>query len=225
MILVDNAVEFMVKVHGENLFNKKQLSLSRKDWESTKPVFALLVNTVLPHTPASPFQQEIIDYHNMRNALYHGTNPLSVEPKKINNYMDIACKLLELIFGFVNSEDEWKKTTQSMQTILLPKGEKIELVRFSNTGDGTVTMQTNRTLADTDAILLMIYGITKEIGKPPENNEQLEKCLNHSEQFIESKRLAVNISHLRTQKKIEKGKLALKSTGRDYIKKKYLVSS
>jgi hypothetical protein len=71
---------------------------------------------------------------------------------------------------------------------------------------------------------LMIYGITQETGKPPENNEQLEYCLNHSGQIIESKRLAVNISHLRTQKKIEKGKLALKSRGRDYVKRRYFVS-
>jgi hypothetical protein len=224
MILIDNAVEFMIKVHGESLFHKKQLSLNRKDWEETKPVFASLVNTVLPHTPASSFQQEIIDYHSMRNALYHGTNPLSVEPKKINDYMDIACKLLELIFRFVNSEDEWKKTTESMQAILLPKGEKIELVSFSNDSDGTVRMQTSKTLADTDAILLMIYGITQETGKPPESNEQLEKCLNRSGQIIESKRLTVDISHLRTQKKIEKGKLALKSKGRDYVKKRYFFS-
>lgn len=225
MILIDNAVEFMIKVHGESLFHKKQLSLSKKDWEETKPVFSSLVNSVLPRTRASSFQQEIIDYHNMRNALYHGTNPLSVEPKKINDYMDIACKLLDLIFGFAKSEDEWKKTTENMQAILLPKGEKIELVSFSNERDGTVRMRTSKTPTDTDAILLMIYGITQETGKPPENNEQLEKCLNRSGHSIESKRLRVNISHLRAQKKIEKGKLALKSKGRDYVKERYSVSA
>ena len=225
LILIDNTVEFIIKVHGENLFHKKQLSLSRKDWEEAKPIFATLVKTVLPHTSASSFQQEIIDYHNVRNALYHGTNPLSVEPEKINAYMDIACKLLALIFGFIKSENDWKKTTESMRTVLLPKGEKTELVRFYSAGNGTVTMNTDKTPTDTDVILLMIYGITQETGKSPQNNEQLEECLNRSGHPIESKRLAVNISHLRTQNKIEKGKLALKSQGRDYIKKRFFVPS
>jgi hypothetical protein len=128
MILVDNAVEFIIKVHGEGLFYKKQLSLTKKDWEDVKPVFATLVKTVLPRTSASSFQQDIIDYHNIRNALYHSTNPLSVEPKKINDYMDIACKLLETIFGFQKSEEEWKKTTEGIQSTLLPKSGRIELV-------------------------------------------------------------------------------------------------
>jgi hypothetical protein len=82
-------------------------------------------------------------------------------------------------------------------------------------------MHTSESLTDTDAILLMIYGITQQTGKSPENNEQLEKCLNRSGHSIEPKRLAVNISHLRTQNKIEKGKIALKSKGRDYVKERY----
>jgi hypothetical protein len=221
MILVDNAVEFIIKVYGEKLVHDKRLS--RDNWDDTKRHFERLVNVVLPKTQAVSYKEQILEYHRVRNDLYHGTNPLSVAPDKINCYVAIAQELLKRIFDFAMSEEEWNQRAESIQGILLPKAEKTELVSFFNTEDGFVRMQTNKTPKDTDAILLMIYGITQKTGKSPENTKQLQTCLNLSGHSIESERLTVNISHLRTQGKISKGRLTLTTKGRDYVKKKYFV--
>ena len=48
MILVDNAIEFLIKVHGENIIPSKVLS--RKDWEEKKRHFEDLVSLVISKT-------------------------------------------------------------------------------------------------------------------------------------------------------------------------------
>jgi len=223
MILVDNAVEFMVKVHGERLVHNKQL-LNKKDWEERKRFFGKLVSAVLPETKAASYQQEILEYHGIRNDLYHGTNPLSVEPRKIDCYLDIARKILQLIFDFTLTEGEWKQRTEGIQQTLLPKTEAKGLVSFFDTDDGLAKMQTGSKLKDTDAILLMIYGLQLKTGKAPKDTEELEKCLNYSGHPIRRERLTVNISHLRGANRINKGELTLTTRTRDFIKTKYIAA-
>jgi hypothetical protein len=221
MILVDNAVEFMIKVHGESIIAGK--ILSRKEWEEKKRRFEDLVGLVIPRTKAISYQQQIIDYHKIRNDLYHGTNPLSVEPDKINNYMDIACKILERIFNYTMIEKEWKQRTEGIQQSLLSKTETKGLVNFSNTDDGLAKMQTDLKLKDTEAILLMIYGFMLKTGNAPKDLTQLGKCLNYSGHQIKLELLRVKISQLRSANKINKSELTLTASTRNYIKTKYSV--
>jgi hypothetical protein len=223
MILVDNVVEFVIKVHGENTILGK--ILSKKEWEEKKRYFESLVSEVIPRTKAASYQQDILDYHKIRNDLYHGTRPLSVEPDKINSYMNIALKLLELIFDYTMTESEWIQRTKGTQVIMVPKSEKEGLVKFSSTDDGLAKFETNMELKDTDAILLMIYGFALKTGKAPENAEQLGKCLNYSGHPIKLKRLRVNISHLRSANRINKDELTLTTPARNYVKAKYVLTS
>jgi hypothetical protein len=221
MILVDNVIEFVIKVHGENIIPSKVTP--RKDWEEKKRHFEELVGLVIPRTKASAYQQQILDYHKIRNDLYHGSTPLTVAPDKINDYMDIARKLLDLIFGFTMKDEEWKRKTGFTGASLVPKAEKKGLVNFTTTEDGLAKMVTNTRLKDTDAILLMIYGSLLKIGRPPMNNEELGRSLNYSGHPIKQGRLAVNIAHLRTAKKINRGELTLTTKARDTVKKKFFV--
>jgi len=221
MILVDNVVEFVIKVHGESIIPGKLLT--RKEWEEKKRHFEELVSQVIRKTKVASYQQQILDYHKMRNDLYHGTTPLSVEPDKINGYLGIAHRILELIFGFTMTEEEWKRRAELTQALLHPKVEKKKLVNFSNTNDGLAKMQTDIKLKDTEAILLMIYGFALKTGKAAENIEQLGKCLNYSGHPIKQKRLSVNIAHLRKAKKINKGELTLTTKAREQIKARYIV--
>jgi hypothetical protein len=220
MILVDNAIEFVIKVHGENIIPPKVLT--RKEWDEKKRHFEELVNLVIPRTKASSYQQEILDFHRVRNDLYHGTTPLSVEPDKINRYIEITCGVLESVCRFSMTEEEWKERTEGIQAILRPQVEKKGLVSFYNTDDGLAKFQTGLELKDTDAILLMIYGFTLKTGKPPESAEQLGKCLNYSGHQIRMERLRVNIAHLRSANKINKKELTLTTQARNYIKAKYI---
>ncbi len=223
MILVDNAVEFMVKVYGESMIPGKVLS--RKDWEAEKRNFDKLVDHVIPRTKADSYRQQILEYHYVRNDLYHGTAPLSVEPDKINSYMSIAQKILELVFDCPINEEEWKKRTELTQAVLSPRAEKKWLVSFSKTEDGLVRMQkdTILKLKDTEAIMLMIYGFASQTGKAPEDLETLGKCLNYSGHPIKPQRLSIDVSHLRSAGKIYKGELTLTTKARNHLKAKYVM--
>jgi hypothetical protein len=223
MILVDNVVEFVIKVHGESIIPSKLLS--RKEWEEKKRHFEELVCQVIPRTKAASYQQEILDYHKIRNDLYHGTTPLSVEPDKISRYMEITCRILEYVFDLSMTEEEWKGRTEGIQAILLPRIERKGLVNFSLTEDGFAKMQTELKLKDTEAILLMIYGFTLKTGNAPENTKQLGKCLNYSGHPIKLERLRVNIAHLRSANKISKDELALTTPTRNYVKTEYIVAA
>ena len=223
MILVDNVVEFIIKVHGESIIPSK--ILGRKEWEGKKRHFEDLVGLVIPRTPASAYAGQIIDYHRIGNDLYHGSTPLTVAPDKINNYMGIARKLLELIFAFTLKDDEWKRKTAYTEALLIPKAEKKGLVNFTVTDDGLVKIVTDLKLTDTGAIQLMIYGFLWKTGTAPKDNEELGKCLNYSGHPIQQDSLSVKISQLRKAKKINQGELTLKKKARDTIKEKYLLPS
>ena len=221
MILVDNVIEFIIKVHGESIIPSKVIQ--RKDWEEKKRHFEELVGLVIPRTKASAYQQQILDYHKIRNDLYHGSTPLTVAPDKINDYMDIARQVLDLIFGFTMKDEEWERKTGFIGASLVPQGEKKGLVNFATTDDGLAKMVTDIGLKDTDAILLMIYGFLLKIGRPPMDGEELGRSLNYSGHPIKQDRLRVNIAHLRAAKKMNKGELTLTTKARDAIKTKYIV--
>ena len=223
MILVDNVVEFIIKVHGEDIIPGQGKVLTRKEWEEKKRHFEELVGLVIPRTPASAYQQQIVDYHRIRNDLYHGSTPLTVTPDKINNYMKVARKLLELIFGFTMKDDEWERKTAFTEALLVPKGDKKGLVNFAATDDGLVKMTTDVRLTDTDAIQLMIYGFLWKTGSAPNDIEELGKGLNYSGHSIKQDLLSVKISQLRKAKKINTGELSLTKKAREQIRSKYLL--
>ena len=123
------------------------------------------------------------------------------------------------------SREEWKQRTEGIRQILLPKTEVRGLVSFLGTNDGLARMQTSLKLKDTDAILLMIYGLQLKTGNAPKDVAELEKCLNYSGHPIRMERIQVNISHLRSANKIHKGELTLTTRTRDYVKAKYSIAA
>jgi hypothetical protein len=222
LIIVDNAVEYMLKAYGD-MFLAQKGRIKRDEWERKKGSFKQLIDFVKANSNLTEDPNDIFNYHDkLRNLLYHEAAPLSVEPKKITEYIEKAKVILKDLFGIELSENEWKNRIE--KTIIALRGRtKPKLVEFLPTEDKLVKMQTEIELKDTQAILLMIYGFTTVNGRAPENIDELEKCLNYSGHPIDKEKLQVKISKLRRAKKISRGELTLTSKAREEIKRKYIT--
>ncbi|MEM2703927.1 MAG: hypothetical protein QXR45_12290 [Candidatus Bathyarchaeia archaeon] len=224
LIIVDNAVEYMLKAYGDTYLVPKG-KIKRDEWEKKKVSFRQLLDCVVANSNFTENPDDIFNYHDkLRNPLYHEAAPLSVEPRKIEDYIQKAKTILKDLFAIELSEEEWKN---HIQKTIIALGGKIapKLVEFFLTEDGLVRMQTQITLKDTEAILLMIYGFMMITGRAPTNIEELEKCLNYSGHPIDNKKLVVKVSQLRGAKKINREELTLTAKARDQIKKKYFIPS
>jgi hypothetical protein len=224
LIIVDNAVEYMLKAYGDMFLVQKGI-IKRDKWERKKESFKQLIDFVAAKSKFTEDPNDIFNYHDkLRNPLYHEAAPLSVEPKKITEYIEKAKVILRDLFGIELSEEEWESRIQ--KTIMSLMGRtKPKLVEFLPTEDKLVRMQSEVKLKDTQAILLMVYGFMMITGRVPANVDELEKCLNYSGHPIDKKKLIVKISKLRKAKKINRGELTLTTKARDEIKRKYFISS
>jgi hypothetical protein len=222
LIIVDNAVEYMLKAYGD-MFLVQKGRIKRDEWERKKGSFNQLIHFVAANSKFTQDPNDIFNYHDkLRNLLYHEAAPLSVEPKKITEYIEKAEVILKDLFEIELSEKEWKNRIE--KTIIALRGRtKPKLVEFSPTEDKLVRMQTEIELKDTQAILLMIYGFITVNGRAPENIDELEKCLNYSGHPIDKEKLQVKISKLRRAEKISRGILTLTSKAREEIKRKYII--
>jgi hypothetical protein len=225
MIIIDNSVEYMLKAYGDSVLVPNGV-IGKTKWEQIKASYRQVLNCVAANSKFSEIPNDVFHYHDkLRNPLYHEAAPLSVEPKKIDEYMDKAKTIMNDLFQVSLTSKQWdnriKKTVNAMSGKAKPK-----LVEFFKTDDGLAKMQMDiRKLADTDAILLMIYGFGLVTGSTPKDIEILGKCLNYSGHSIKQDRLSINLSHLRTAKKVNKGELTITSKGRDRVKSRFLVPS
>lgn len=220
MILVDNVVEFVIKVRGEAIIPGQGKVLSRKEWEEEKRHFEKLVALVLPRTPITSLQQQILDYHSLRNSLYHSTVPLSVDPSKIDGYSNVARDFLAKVFNFAPSEEEWENRVKSAQAKLLPSSHKTSLVFFSKAEDGVVKFETSSAVKDSEAIRLVMHGFMSNFGRAP-TFEELSKSLNYSGHSIKKSNLKVQISRLRKRGRVERREYSLTSNGRKRLTAKF----
>jgi len=222
MIIVDNSVEYMLKAYGDTALVPAG-KISKTKWGEMKRDFRQVLDFVAANSNFSEKPDDVFHYHDkLRNPLYHDAAPLSVEPRKIAEYVGKAKAILKDLFGIHLTEKEWDNRIKKTMLALTGKA-KPKLVEFFKTDGGLAKMQTNIKLKDTEAILLMIYGFGMINGRPPTGIEELGKCLHYSGHPIRQERLSVNISHLRSAKRINRGELTLTSKARDEIKTRYLV--
>ena len=221
LIVVDNSIEFMLKAYGDTRLVGKVIK--KREWENKKENFKQMLSFVALQSMLSIDLDEILRFHDVRNALYHGALPLSVEPKKITDYLDIAIKLLANLFDVKFSKKEWdakiEKTRTAFRARVAPK-----LVEFSRTEDGLVKILTTIELKDAQAILLAIYGFATIAGRVP-NLEELRKSLSYSGYLIREDVLRAHITQLRKAKKPKIGKkeLSLTREARKLLKKRYFI--
>jgi len=223
LIIVDNAVEYMLKAYGDIFLVQKRGIIEKSKWENKKKSFNQLIDFVAKNSSKfTPDPVEIFNYHDkLRNTLYHEAAPFSVESKTVVDYIEKAKAILKDLFEIDFSKGEWEKRIQKTIIALRSKTEP-KLVEFLPTGDKLVRIKTEIKLKDTQAILLVIYGFITVNGRIPENVDEIEKCLNYSGHPIDKRKLLVKISQLRRANKISRGKLTLTAKARDKIKREFL---
>lgn len=108
MIIVDNTAEYILKAYVELEKRLVGKQIKKKDWEEKKRFFESLIDYVYSIATINADKQKILEYHDIRNNLYHQGLPLSVKPSKILSYV-VECKtLLNDLVGFKMSENSWK---------------------------------------------------------------------------------------------------------------------
>jgi hypothetical protein len=221
MIIVDNSVEYMLKAYGDTVLVPSKISKSK--WEEKKQSFKTMLDFVSANSKLTEKPDDIFHYHDkLRNPLYHEAAPLSVEPKKIEEYIGKSRIIMRDLFGVHLSQRDWDNRIKKTLAALGGKA-KPRLVEFFKTDDNLARTQTDVKLRDTDAILLMIYGFALITGREPSDIGELGKCLNYSGHPIKQDRIRVNVAHLRAAKKVNKDELTLTGKARDTIKSKYIV--
>jgi len=219
MIIVDNSVEFMLKAYGDTRL--VGTVIKKNDWEKKKESFKHVLDFIMRHAKCSVDAATVFHYHNIRNALYHEALPLSVEPKKVLEYIGISLRILSDLFGAKFTGKEWKNRIKKTHVALLAK-ELPKLVEFARTEDRLVKVQTDLELRDTQAILLTIYGFATVVGRNP-SNEELKKSLSYSGHPIRGELLGVKVAQLRKKKMINRGELSLTGSAIKQLKKRYFM--
>jgi len=221
MIVIDNAVEFMLKAYGDTQLIGKVIK--KEDWEKKKESFKQLLDFVFLHGKVTLNAQDILDYHNLRNGLYHEALPYSVEPPKLKDYIGKAQTLLDKLFGKKFTDKEWKHRIDKARLGLAAK-QKAKLVEFDKVDDNHIKIITEALpLKDVDAICLVVHGFDVVLGRTPSLDE-LESSLGFSGQSIRPREKLTNqIGQLRARRILNTGEYSLSSGARNKLTKKFFI--
>jgi hypothetical protein len=220
MIVVDNAVEFMLKAYGDTTLIGKVIK--KDDWEKKKDSFKQLLDFVFLHAKSSINPQDVLDYHNLRNELYHQALPLSVEVAKLKDYIGKAQTLVDELFNKKISSREWKHRVDTTRIGITAK-KKAQLVEFEKVDDNHIRFLTEAQLSDVSAVCLVIYGYGVILGRNPILDE-LDASLNYSGHPIQPReKLSNQLGQLRKRGIINRGEYSLSVKARNALKKRFFV--
>ena len=136
MVVSDNAVEFMLKCYGINESVGSE-RVKKSVWDKEKGSFKWVLDTVFQNSHLSPDPQDILEYHNTRNALYHEALPLSVEPGQVKDYISKSKVLLKELFKRDLTETEWKHRIAQAR-LGLTKLKKSSLIEYAKVNDNPI---------------------------------------------------------------------------------------
>jgi hypothetical protein len=220
MIVIDNAVEFMLKAYGDTQLIGKVVK--KEEWEKKKEGFKQLLDFVFLHAKVTVNAQDVLDYHNLRNGLYHEALPYSVEPAKLKDYIGKAQTLVEELFGKKLTDKEWKHRIETARLGVTAK-QKAKLIEFDKVDDNHIKIVAEVPLKDIDAICLAIHGFDVVLGRTPTLDE-LEASLGFSGQSIRPRdKLTNQIAQLRARGILNKGEYSLSSGARNKLTKKFFI--
>ncbi|MEK7366739.1 MAG: hypothetical protein AAB195_02125 [candidate division NC10 bacterium] len=223
MIIVDNAVEYMCKAYVEVHASLIPNVVKKQKWEDIKGSFAQTLNFVASQEPRlKSHVGTIIGFHEVRNKLYHGGQPLSVKASTVDDYSKRARTVLETLLGVKEDEETQAKRTTSIHTALLGEAKKEVKagVTFESLNDA-VRFSAAVDVKLPDAICLVLHGFAREKGKSP-TVEQLQESLSYSGHTPTKKIISVRLSELRKKGVVRKGGLTLTAPGRTKLLTKYL---
>lgn len=223
MIIVDNAVEYMCKAYVEVHKSLIPKAIKKQEWEDTKRSFPKTLTFVAGQEPQLKSDlNTIIGFHDMRNKLYHGGQPLSVKATTVDDYSKLAGTVLEILLGIKEAEKAQTKRTTAIHAALLGEaGKEVKAgVVFENVNDA-VRFLTAVDVKLPDAICLVLHGFAREKGKSP-TFDQLQESLSHSGHMSRKEILRSRVSELRKKNAVRKEDFSLTDSGRKKLLKKYL---
>jgi hypothetical protein len=185
--------------------------------------FKQTLDAVVLASKMSVNPQDILDYHNLRNGLYHEALPYSVETPKLKDYIDKAQTMLGELFGRSLNEKEWRHRIEKAKLGVAAK-EKAKLVEYEKVDDAHIKITIEGiALKDVDAICLAIYGFDVVLGRMPVLDE-LEASLAFSGHPIRPRsKLTNQIAQLKARGVMNKGEFSLSSSARNKLTKKFFV--
>ena len=227
MIITDNAVEFTLKAYVET--EQRGVGsgklISKKDWEQKKSRFPELVDFVLNLENTTADKTKILEYHDLRNGLYHDRKTLSIKPKKILAYIE-QCKIILYDFAkFSLSDAGWQGNVNDIKIQIERKTAKSKkpLIRY-DCSSKLPKFNTAENLNDTDAVMIDIDCYTVTEGDAP-TIQQLESILTMSRHPIDQATINKRISHLRGKKLMRKDVLKLDPDGYKNLQEKFFIDS
>jgi hypothetical protein len=108
-LIIDNAVELIMKTYLSLPERVTGLKISRKDYDENTQSFPNLLRFLEKNAPEKVhgFDFNVIEwYHRIRNQLYHQGNGVTVEKEKVFQYLEIAKDLLRQLFGYELTHEE-----------------------------------------------------------------------------------------------------------------------
>jgi hypothetical protein len=220
LIVVDNAVEYMlvayVESHRRIVGGGK--SISRRDWTEKKRNFEPLLEFVISQCSAlSHYRDDILNFHELRNSVYHTGQPVSVKEEKVRDYAKLARDVFNILFGQNLTAELLEQTSLGIQAALArePKVEPEPRMAFEK-ADGRVHLKTNVHISNPDAICLVLYGFGREHERAPSSDELL--CSLSGSGFTLTKDiLSSRLYELRRKGRVSKNDFSLTSPGRKYV--------
>ncbi len=225
-IIVDNAVEFLMKAYVESEsqlvgFGKK---ISKPDWENKKKYFEQVLDVVFSNFTITASKIDILSYHDVRNKLYHEGKPLSVSPKIIPKYIGELKTLLNDLHKFKMSDDQWRKRAYDVSQMIAQKEAQTKTVITYSNEAGQTRFKTDVTMKDTEAIMHAIHAFSHYFGTGPSLDE-IEAILTRSGQATEKSVICKRLDHLKSSKMILKSKILLDPKAVEKLRKKYAINA
>lgn len=226
-IIVDNAVEFLMKAYVENETQSVGSGnvLKKSEWDDMKQNFRKLLDFVFKQFHVSNASMtDIWAYHNLRNDLYHGAKPLSVEHKQVAKYIAQFKLLLNDLQKFQWSGEQWgKKAVDVSQKIARKEAQAQCIIAYSSkNGKARFEKTQDVKLSDIEAIMLAIH-LHMTYAEDEPSFEDLNGILTRSSHPLDKQTISKRVHDLKLRDLVLDGRLLLKSAGVDRLRKKFSI--
>jgi hypothetical protein len=224
MIILDNAVEcsFRAYILNEKRLVGKYKPITPSQWANDKESFAAVMNHAYNHSKSTslPDKNDVMNYHDTRNELYHRAKPITVTTGVIRKYFGFEKTILKELFGFSTTDDAWNEQAASVRNAFQEKPKQILVpIEFRKEGNNAL-VDGVQALDQKEAIPIVIHCFSTLFARNP-TTEELVDSMTASGVPIGRGTLAVQLVSLRRSKSVKKGRYEVSNTYRKKINRTY----
>lgn len=226
LIVADNAVEYMMVAYVES--HRRLVgpgkAITRKEWNEKKRYFESLVDFVSADCAGLTDQKnDILNFHELRNSLYHTGQPVSVKGRRVREYADLAKSVFNILFTQNLTLGQLDHIASQNQAALAPavSANASSPVVFEKV-DSSVRLKTGVSSSTPDAICLLLYGFTRETSRTPSFRE-LKDSLARSGLMLGQQVLSSRLYELRKRGFVSSKDLSLTVRGRSHVLARFAV--